>query len=138
MYENIDDTIEKNDDEKSNVTHLKEGQFLIPGFIDCHIHAVQLPNIGLGYDEPLLDWLENYTYPLENKYTDLKFSEKVYDAVVVKENYCSFISIFFYFYKFKIEKKNIYIYDIHDIHDIFLETNIKCWNNYCLLLWFAI
>ncbi|KAF7990084.1 hypothetical protein HCN44_009027 [Aphidius gifuensis] len=41
-----------------------------------------MPNIGLGYDEPLLDWLENYTYPLENKYTDLKFSEKVYDAVV--------------------------------------------------------
>ncbi|XP_034934134.1 guanine deaminase [Chelonus insularis] len=64
------------------VTHLKEGQFFIPGFIDCHIHAVQLPNLGIGYDRGLLDWLETYTFPLEKKYKDKKFSEKVFDAVV--------------------------------------------------------
>lgn len=66
-----------------HVTHLTEGQFLIPGFIDCHFHAVQLPNIGLGYDKPLLDWLDDYTFPLEKKYVDLEFSDRVYDAVVV-------------------------------------------------------
>ncbi|XP_065167223.1 guanine deaminase [Atheta coriaria] len=63
---------------------LKKNQFLIPGFIDTHIHAPQYPNAGLGYDEPLLEWLNKYTYNLESKYSDLKFSEKVYNAVVNK------------------------------------------------------
>lgn len=65
---------------------LKKNQFLIPGFIDTHIHAPQYPNAGLGYDEPLLEWLNKYTYNLESKYSDLKFSEKVYNAVVVRTN----------------------------------------------------
>lgn len=56
---------------------------MIPGFVDGHIHAVQLPNLGIGYDKGLLDWLEAYTFPLEKKYSDEKFAEKVFDAVVV-------------------------------------------------------
>ncbi|XP_043279421.1 guanine deaminase isoform X2 [Venturia canescens] len=64
------------------VTLLSAGQFLIPGFIDCHIHAPQLPNIGTGYDKGLLDWLEMYTFPLERKYSDEKFAERIFDAVV--------------------------------------------------------
>ncbi|XP_063980870.1 uncharacterized protein Dhpd [Diachasmimorpha longicaudata] len=64
------------------VTQLKKGQFLIPGFIDCHIHAVQLPNIGIGYDRPLMEWLEKYTFPLEKKYSDAEFADRVYDSVV--------------------------------------------------------
>lgn len=68
---------------KSNVKRLENGQFLIPGLIDGHIHAVQLPNLGLGYDKPLLDWLSTYTFPLEKKYEDTKFADRVFDAVVV-------------------------------------------------------
>ncbi|XP_024947674.1 guanine deaminase isoform X9 [Cephus cinctus] len=64
------------------VTLLSAGQFLIPGFIDCHIHAAQFPNLGVGYDRGLLDWLETYTFPLEKHYSDHNFSEKVYDVVV--------------------------------------------------------
>ncbi|KAJ8678956.1 hypothetical protein QAD02_014743 [Eretmocerus hayati] len=71
----------KNPDIK-NVKFLKKGQFLIPGFIDGHIHAPQLPNLGLGYDKKLFEWLEHYTYPHEMKYTDLDFAEKVFDSVV--------------------------------------------------------
>lgn len=66
-----------------NTKILSDGQFLIPGFIDCHIHAVQIPNLGLGYDKSLLDWLQAYTFPLEKKYADLQFAEKVFDSVVV-------------------------------------------------------
>lgn len=62
---------------------LKNNQFLIPGFIDCHIHAVQFPNLGIGYDKKLLEWLEHYTFPLEKKYTDEIFAEQVFNTVVV-------------------------------------------------------
>lgn len=69
--------------QKKNTKYLKNGQFLIPGFVDGHIHAVQMPNLGIGYDKCLLDWLDSYTFPLERKYADKKFAEKVFDAVVV-------------------------------------------------------
>lgn len=59
---------------------------LIPGFIDTHIHAPQYPNIGLGYDVTLLDWLDKYTFPLEKKFADVKFAERVYETVVVRIN----------------------------------------------------
>jgi len=65
------------------VNNLSPGQFIIPGFIDCHIHAVQFPNLGLGYEKTLLDWLKAYTYPLERQFTDEKFVEQVFDMVVV-------------------------------------------------------
>lgn len=64
---------------------MQKGQFLIPGFIDTHIHAPQYPNVGLGYDLPLLQWLDTYTFPLEKKFSDEKYAEKVYDAVVVSK-----------------------------------------------------
>ncbi|KAK0076312.1 hypothetical protein PV325_005596 [Microctonus aethiopoides] len=66
----------------SSITILKPDQFFIPGFIDCHIHAVQLPNIGTGYDKDLLDWLNTYTFPLERKFSDEKYADKVFDTVV--------------------------------------------------------
>ncbi|CAL7936456.1 unnamed protein product [Xylocopa violacea] len=65
-----------------NTILLNENQFLIPGFIDCHIHAVQLPNLGIGYDKKLLDWLESYTFPLEIKYADEKYAKQVFNTVV--------------------------------------------------------
>ncbi|XP_074040709.1 guanine deaminase isoform X2 [Leptinotarsa decemlineata] len=65
-------------------TILKDSQLLIPGLIDTHIHAPQYPNCGLGYDKPLMEWLDTYTYKLEKKYTDLNFSEIVFDHLVRK------------------------------------------------------
>ncbi|OAD58694.1 Guanine deaminase [Eufriesea mexicana] len=58
------------------------GMIHVKNFIDCHIHAVQLPNLGVGYDKKLLEWLERYTFPLEKKYADDKFSEQVFNTVV--------------------------------------------------------
>lgn len=64
-------------------------KFFFPGFIDTHIHASQFPNIGIGLDVPLLDWLSKYTFPLENRFTDansakLKFAEDIYTKVIQK------------------------------------------------------
>ncbi|CAH0551553.1 unnamed protein product [Brassicogethes aeneus] len=72
-----------------NITSCKEirltkTQLLIPGLIDTHIHAPQYPNVGLGYDKPLLEWLEHYTYKLERKFRDQKLSKAVFNAVVKK------------------------------------------------------
>ena len=42
---------------------------LMPGFVDAHIHYPQTDIIGMG-SAPLLDWLENYTYPAEREFAD--------------------------------------------------------------------
>ncbi|CAD6993218.1 guanine deaminase [Ceratitis capitata] len=61
---------------------LTKDQFLMPGFVDCHIHAPQVAQIGLGLDMTLIDWLNTYTFPLEAKYDDEQFAAKVYTKVV--------------------------------------------------------
>lgn len=62
---------------------LSSHQFLMPGFVDCHIHAPQVAQIGLGLDLPLLQWLDTYTFPLEAYYSDSEFALKVYREVIV-------------------------------------------------------
>lgn len=52
--------------------------------IDCHIHAPQYPNAGLGYDKTLLDWLDAYTFELERRFKDLALAKRVFDALVVR------------------------------------------------------
>lgn len=58
------------------------GQFLMPGFIDTHIHASQYLNVGMGYHLQLLDWLSTYTFPLEKRFSDPQFASTVYNKVV--------------------------------------------------------
>lgn len=57
-------------------------QLLLPGFVDIHFHGPQYENIGLGYDEQLLEWLEKYTFKAEEKYDDLAYSRKAYEVAV--------------------------------------------------------
>lgn len=70
-------------DQTKRITLTAE-QFLVPGFIDCHIHAPQFPNIGLGLDMELLDWLNTYTIPLEVNYKDDQFARHVYKKVITR------------------------------------------------------
>lgn len=65
------------------ITQLTSTQFLIPGLIDCHIHAPQMPNLGIGLDMELLDWLKEYTFPMETQFRDKKFAQDVYEKVIV-------------------------------------------------------
>ena len=46
-----------------------EGRLIVPGFIDCHVHAPQLEMIAAP-GKQLLDWLETYTYPAEMAWAD--------------------------------------------------------------------
>jgi guanine deaminase len=61
---------------------LPEGTFLLPGFVDLHIHAPQYPQLGTALDVPLEVWLDQYTFPLEARYADATFARRAYTALV--------------------------------------------------------
>ncbi|MFO1284032.1 MAG: guanine deaminase [Burkholderiales bacterium] len=42
---------------------------IVPGFIDAHVHYPQTPIIG-SWGARLIDWLERYTFPAEQRYAD--------------------------------------------------------------------
>ncbi|MBT6211065.1 MAG: guanine deaminase [Woeseia sp.] len=64
------------------LTTLKDGQYLLPGLVDLHIHAPQWPQLGKALDLPLYDWLQQCTFPLEAKYADLEFARPNYSSLV--------------------------------------------------------
>lgn len=66
-----------------NIIRLQRDQFLMPGFVDCHTHGPQFPNLGLGLDRPLLKWLEKYTFPQESQFAVTEYAGGVYSKVVV-------------------------------------------------------
>ena len=68
--------------EGERLTILKEGQYLLPGLVDLHIHAPQWPQLGKALDLPLYDWLQQCTFPLEAKYADLEFARSSYSSLV--------------------------------------------------------
>lgn len=49
--------------------HDHGGQLILPGFIDTHVHSPQLDVIA-SYGTELLDWLNTYTFPAEQRYAD--------------------------------------------------------------------
>ncbi len=56
--------------------------WLLPGFVDLHVHAPQYPQLGAALDMPLQDWLHRYTFPLEARYADLAFARRCYATLV--------------------------------------------------------
>jgi guanine deaminase len=56
--------------------------YVLPGFVDLHVHAPQYPQLGKALHVPLEVWLQTYTFPLEAKYADLAFARRSYDALV--------------------------------------------------------
>lgn len=53
-------------------------KLIIPGMIDLHIHAPQYAFRGMCMDLELMDWLNQYTFPEEEKYENLEYAEKAY------------------------------------------------------------
>ncbi|MEL6604709.1 MAG: guanine deaminase [Cyanobacteria bacterium J06614_10] len=54
------------------VTHHPQ-QLIVPGLIDTHIHFPQTEIIA-AYGEQLLTWLERYTFPTEQKFSDRTYA----------------------------------------------------------------
>ena len=53
-------------------------RLLIPAMNDMHVHAPQVHNQGVAMDLELLPWLQNYTFPEESKYADVRYAERMY------------------------------------------------------------
>ncbi len=51
-------------------------KLITPGFIDTHIHYPQTGMIA-SYGEQLLDWLNNYTFPEEQRFNDPEYARNV-------------------------------------------------------------
>ena len=64
------------------VVRLSASERLLPGLIDTHIHAPQWPQLGTGLDLPLEEWLFAYTFPLEARYADETFADRVWRHMV--------------------------------------------------------
>ena len=54
---------------------------VLPGMVDLHAHLPQVPNAGLGYALPLLDWLDRLTFPTERSWADPAVAERLAPAV---------------------------------------------------------
>ena len=51
---------------------------IFPGMVDLHVHAPQYAFRGMCMDLELMDWLNRYTFPEEEKYVDLAYAKKAY------------------------------------------------------------
>jgi len=77
-------TKEKPEGKFDEIFEAKTNQIILPGLIDTHIHAPQYVFAGCGFDLPLLEWLNKYTFPAESKFSDVEHAKRVYEAVVDK------------------------------------------------------
>ncbi|UNC12824.1 guanine deaminase [Acidiphilium multivorum] len=77
--------------------HEYRDALLMPGFIDAHVHYAQTPMIG-AYGKQLLDWLETYVFPVEQRYADpdfaramarLFFAQELAAGVTTTLSYCT-------------------------------------------------
>ena len=55
---------------------------ILPGMVDLHVHAPQYAFRGMCMDLELMDWLNRYTFPEEEKYEDLEYAERAYGMFV--------------------------------------------------------
>ena len=55
---------------------------VFPGMVDLHVHAPQFAFRGMCMDLELMDWLNSYTFPEEEKYENLDYADKAYSLFV--------------------------------------------------------
>ena len=60
---------------KANII-IHENALLLPGFVDTHIHYPQTEMIA-AYGEQLLEWLNTYTFPTEQQFSDPAHAKKI-------------------------------------------------------------
>jgi len=53
-------------------------RLILPGFVDLHVHASQFDQRGLGLDRGLIDWLNDYTFSTESRFSDPAYAWEAY------------------------------------------------------------
>ena len=59
-----------------------DDKLIFPGMVDLHVHAPQYAFRGMCMDLELMDWLNRYTFPEEEKYENLEYAQKAYQMFV--------------------------------------------------------
>lgn len=59
------------------------GMLIVPGFIDLHLHFPQTEMIA-AYGEQLLEWLDTYTFPTEQKFKNKDYATQVATVFVTE------------------------------------------------------
>lgn len=62
-------------DTDAHITHYKDS-LIMPGFVDSHLHYSQYKVIA-SYGQNLLEWLEKFTFPEEQKFSDKDYALEV-------------------------------------------------------------
>lgn len=58
------------------ITRVGTDALISPGFLDSHVHYPQTPVIA-SFGTQLLDWLDRYTFPFEQRFADAEFARSV-------------------------------------------------------------
>lgn len=53
-------------------------KLILQAMCDMHVHGPQYPMMGLGLDEPLMSWLQKYTYPQESRFSNQEYATSTY------------------------------------------------------------
>jgi guanine deaminase len=69
---------------ETTIKEFGKDALIVPGFIDSHVHFPQTVMIA-AYGEQLLDWLNKYAFPTEQKYANKDFARSV-AKVFLQEN----------------------------------------------------
>lgn len=68
--------------DSNGLVDIDRPRYLLPGFVDLHIHAPQFPQLGKALDVPLEVWLQTHTFPLEARYGDVIYARRIYERLV--------------------------------------------------------
>ncbi|KAG7397461.1 hypothetical protein PHYBOEH_000740 [Phytophthora boehmeriae] len=66
----------------SSFIELSSHEFLMPGFVDTHVHAPQFQFMGTATDVPLMRWLDRYTFPVEQSFQDVAVATEWYTKLL--------------------------------------------------------
>jgi 5-methylthioadenosine/S-adenosylhomocysteine deaminase len=69
---------------QGNTTEDLDNHVLLPGLINCHTHAAMTLMRGIADDLPLMDWLQNHIWPLEQKWMSEAFVRDGTDLAIAE------------------------------------------------------
>ncbi len=69
---------------QGTTTENLENHSLLPGLINCHTHAAMTLMRGIADDVPLMNWLQNHIWPLEQKWMSEAFVKDGTDLAIAE------------------------------------------------------
>ena len=92
------DKISKIDNSPAEGTNIIDGRgkFAVPGFINAHTHASMTLLRSYADDKALMDWLNNYIWPIENKMTaeDIRVGAELAAVEMIKGGTTTFADMY--------------------------------------------